>query len=118
MGNLVVGNMLGGAILPMVFHQDPRYFYKGTGSVWSRAGYALSTAVIARGDNGRWQPNYSGILGNFGAGAISNLYYPASSRQGASLTIGNGLLGIAADGVSNVLQEFVLRKLTKKAKSN
>ena len=118
MGNLVVGNMLGGAVLPIVFHQDPRYFYKGTGSFWSRAGYALSTAVIARGDSGRWEPNYSGILGNFGAGAISNLYYPASSRQGASLTIGNGLLGIASDGVSNVLQEFVLRKLTKKAKGN
>ena len=116
-GNLLVGNMLGGAVLPVVFHQDPRYFYKGTGSVWSRTGYALSTAVIARGDNGRWQPNYSGILGNLGAGAISNLYYPASSRQGASLTIGNGLLGIASDGVSNVLQEFVLRKLTKHASS-
>jgi len=117
MGNLVVGNMLGGALLPIVFHQDPRYFYKGTGSSWSRAGYALSTAVIIRGDNGRWQPSYSGILGNFGAGAISNLYYPASSRQGASLTIGNGLLGIASDGVSNLLQEFVLRKLTRHANS-
>jgi Carboxypeptidase regulatory-like domain len=117
-GNMLVGNMLGGAVLPVVFHQDPRYFYKGTGSVWSRTGYALSRAVIARGDNGRWQPNYSGILGNLGAGAISNLYYPASSRQGAGLTIGNGLLGIASDGASNVLQEFVLRKLTKHAKSN
>jgi len=117
-GNLVVGNMLGGALLPIVFHQDPRYFYKGTGTFWSRAGYALSTAVIIRGDNGHWQPSYSGILGNLGAGAISNLYYPASSRQGASLTIGNGLLGIASDGVNNLLQEFVLRKLTKHAKSN
>jgi hypothetical protein len=116
-GNLVVSNMLGGAVLPAVFHQDPRYFYKGTGGFWPRMGYALSTAVITRGDNGRWQPNYSGILGNLGAGAISNLYYPASSRQGASLTIGNGLLGVAAGGVNNVLQEFVLRKLTKNAPS-
>jgi hypothetical protein len=106
------GNILGGAVLPILFRQDPRYFYKGTGSFWSRAGYALSTAVIIRGDNGRWQPSYSGILGNFGAAGLSNLYYPASSRQGAGLTISNGLVGIGFNGASNLLQEFVLRKLT------
>lgn len=112
MATVTTGNILGGAVLPILFHQDPRYFYKGTGSVWSRAGYALSTAVIIRGDNGHWQPSYSGILGNFGAAGLSNLYYPASSRQGAGLTISNGLVGIAFSGASNLLQEFVLRKLT------
>ena len=76
------------------------------------ASVTLSTAVIIRGDNGRWQPSYSGILGNFGAAGLSNLYYPASSRQGAGLTISNGLAGIGFNGASNLLQEFVLRKLT------
>jgi hypothetical protein len=108
--NLAVGTTLGGAVFPILFHQDPRYFYKGTGSTRSRALYALSTAVIARGDNGKWQPAYASILGDLSAGAISNIYYPASDRQGASLTIGNGLLGIAFDGVGNLLQEFVFRK--------
>jgi hypothetical protein len=108
--NLAVGTTLGGAVLPILFHQDPRYFYKGTGSKRSRALYALSTAVIARGDNGKWQPAYAGILGDLGAGAISNIYYPASDRQGASLTLENGFLSIAFDGVGNLLQEFVFRK--------
>ena len=29
-------------IYPSLLHQDPRYFRRGTGSVWSRVGYAAS----------------------------------------------------------------------------
>jgi hypothetical protein len=72
----VSGNLLGKAVYPSIFHQDPRYFYKGKGSIGSRALYAMSAAVIAKGDDGRWKPNYSNVLGNFSAGAIANLYYP------------------------------------------
>jgi len=111
-GDFSIGAMLGGAVLPQVFHQDPRYFYKGTGTVRSRVLYALSTSVIARGDNGRWQPGYANVLGNFASGAISDLYYPAGSRNGGSLILENGLVGIASDGLGNLVQEFVLRKLT------
>jgi hypothetical protein len=111
---LASGTLLGGAILPVVFRQDPRYFYKGTGGVWKRFGYAMSTAVIAKGDNGKWQPAYASMLGDLGAGALSNLYYPAGSRNGALLTFANGGLSIAEDGVGNVVQEFLLKHLTPK----
>jgi hypothetical protein len=107
-----IGGMLGGAVLPTLFRQDPRYFYKGTGSTRSRIWYALSRSVIARGDNGKWQPAYAGILGDFGSGAISNLYYPASDRNGAGLTIENGFLDVASDGLGNLLQEFVLKRIS------
>lgn len=107
-----VGTAVGGAILPILLHQDPRYFYKGTGSVMSRAMYALSTAVICRGDNGRWQPSYSGIGGDVAAGAISNLYYPKGSRGKASITIRNGLISAGFDGVGNLVQEFVFKRVT------
>lgn len=109
-----VGTMLGGAILPILFRQDPRYFYKGTGSVRSRVLYALSTAVVARGDNGKWQPAYAGVLGDFGSGAISNLYYPASDRHGANLTLENGALSVGFDAFGNLMQEFILPKLTSR----
>ena len=109
-----VGTMLGGSILPALFHQDPRYFYLGRGTVVHRTLYALSTAVIARGDNGKWQPAYASVLGDLGAGAVSNLYYPASDRHGAALTFENGLLSVGLDGVGNVIQEFLLRHLTRK----
>lgn len=111
LANHVSGSLLGRAVYPSLFHQDPRYFYKGKGSFGSRALYAMSAAVIARGDDGRWKPNYSNVLGNFSAGAISNLYYPESNR-GASLVLFNGLADTAADAVSNLIREFVLRGIT------
>jgi hypothetical protein len=109
--------MIGGAILPSLLKQDPRYFYKGTGSTRSRILYALANAVICKGDNGHWQVDYSGILGALAAGGISNLYYPASSRNGAGLTFENTLIGIGGSGIGNLFQEFLIRKLTPHAQS-
>ncbi|HUX44346.1 MAG TPA: carboxypeptidase-like regulatory domain-containing protein [Terracidiphilus sp.] len=103
--------ILGNALLPAVFHQDPRYFYKGSGSLHSRFFYALAAALITRGDNGHWEPNYSHVLGSFAAGGISNLYYPSSSR-GVSLMAVNGAIGIASNAGENVLREFVLKRFT------
>jgi len=107
-----VSTFFGSAILPSLLKQDPRYFYKGTGSTRSRVLYALANAVICKGDNGRWQANYSNILGNLAAGGISNLYYSGQDRDGAWLTFENALIGIGATAATNVLQEFVMRKLT------
>jgi hypothetical protein len=116
LGNLVSGTFVSQAILPTLFHQDPRYFYKGTGSTSSRVRYALLSVFICRGDNGHRQPAFSTILGDMSAGAISNLYYAPSDRKGAGLTLTNGLLGIAGDAVNNVFQELFLKKLTRHAK--
>lgn len=110
--DFTIGTLVGGAIVPSLLHQDPRYFYKGHGSFTSRALYALSTAVICKGDNGKWQPNYSSVIGDITSGAISNIYYPASSRNGAALIIENGLLSAAEDGIGNLVQEFVFRHFT------
>jgi Carboxypeptidase regulatory-like domain len=111
-GDAFIGIMVGGAILPALFKQDPRYFYKGTGSTRSRILYALANAVICKGDNGHWQMDYSGILGGLAAGGISNLYYPASSRNGAWLTFENTFISIGGSGIANLFQEFLVRKLT------
>ena len=110
-----IGNFIGGAILPSVLKQDPRYFYKGTGSKRSRFMYAIATAVICKGDNGHWQPNYSSILGNLAAGGISNLYYPSNDRNGVGLTFESALIGIGTGAATNLLQEFLIRKLTPSA---
>jgi hypothetical protein len=105
------GRMLGSALLPSLFHQDPRYFYKGSGSIRSRALYAMGSAIICRGDNGRMQPNYSHFFGTMAAGALSNLYYPAASR-GVSLAFLNGLIETAGNAGNNLLREFLLKRLT------
>lgn len=115
--DVVTSTFIGGAILPSLFKQDPRYFYKGTGSVRSRVFYAIANSVICKGDNGHWQANYSAILGSLAAGGISNLYYPASDR-GAGLTFENTAIGIGATAAGNLLQEFVLRKLSTHVPNN
>jgi hypothetical protein len=114
----VTGTFLGGAVFPWLLKQDPRYFYKGTGTTRSRFYYAISRAVICKGDNKRWQPNYSSVLGDLAAGGISNLYYPANDRNGAGLTFANAALGLAGGAVSNVFQEFVVPKFMPKRKKD
>ena len=111
-GNGFTATFLSNAVFASLFKQDPRYFYKGTGSVRSRAGYAIANAVICKGDNGHWQPDYSGILGSLAAGGISNLYYPPADRNGAKITFENALFGIAGGAVSNLFEEFLLKKFT------
>lgn len=108
----VTGTFIGGAILPSLLKQDPRYFYKGTGSFSYRFAYAVANSVICKGDNGHWQVNYSGLLGSLAAGGISNLYYPSQDRNGLGLTFENTAIGIVSSAVTNLLQEFVIPKLT------
>ena len=107
-----IAGFLGGAVLPVLFHQDPRYYYQGTGTVASRAGHAISSVVVAHGDNGKLQFNYSNVIGSFASAGISNLYYPASDRHGAGLTLGNAATGLGFGAFAAIMQEFVVRKLT------
>jgi len=109
----VAGTFIGAAILPALLKQDPRYFYKGTGSKRSRALNALAQAVICKGDNGHWQANYSGLIGGLAASGISNIYYAPKDRDGAGFTFENTLIGIGTTAVTNLLQEFLIRKLTQ-----
>jgi len=117
-GDTLTGTFVGAAILPSLLKQDPRYFYKGSGSKGARVLYAIANSVICKGDNRRWQANYSNILGSLAAGGISNLYYPAADRNGAGLTFENAAIGIGGTAVANLFQEFVLRKLTPKVPNN
>jgi hypothetical protein len=106
--------MLTSAVYASMFHQDPRYFYKGTGSISSRTLYAISGAVITRDDSGRWRPNYSRMMGAFTASALSNLYYP-SNKRGLSLTLTNGAIALAGHAGTNVVREFLLKGITTHA---
>jgi len=106
--------LIGGAILPSLLRQDPRYFYQGTGSTRSRLGHALASPFVCRGDNGRWQPNYSSLGGDLAASALMTTYYPQSNR-GAGMVIGQFAVSTAERELSGVVQEFVLRRLTPHA---
>ncbi|HEX4165453.1 MAG TPA: carboxypeptidase-like regulatory domain-containing protein [Bryobacteraceae bacterium] len=108
----LAGRMLGSAIFPVILHQDPRYFYQGSGSTRSRILYALKSTFVCRGDNGRLEPNYSRVLGSFAAAGLSNVYRASADRQ-AGLTFRNGLIILGGAAAENLLREFLSRKLTR-----
>ena len=104
--------LIGAALLPSLLHQDPRYFYKGHGTVTKRALYAISTVVICKGDNGKWQPNYSNVGGNLAAGLLSTTYYPHSEQHSVQITVVNTLIGTSTGAIGTLFQEFMLKHLT------
>jgi hypothetical protein len=100
--------MLEGAIFPSLLHQDPRYFYKGTGTKKARVAHVLSTLIVTKGDNGKWQPDYSGLGGNLVSAAISNAYYPRANRGVGLVFQGFGTV-MAQHFAIRMLDEFVFR---------
>ena len=112
------GAMIGNALFPAMFHQDPRYFRRGKGKFWNRFLYAASSTVRCKGDNGNWQWNYSNVAGNLVAGAISNAYYPSTDR-GLGLTFERAATVTAEGAIGAELLEFwpdIQRKFFKKHK--
>lgn len=103
--------MIGGAILPSLLHQDPRYFYQGTGTTRSRLRHAVLAPFICKGDNGKSQPNFSTVGGDLASAALANLYYPPANR-GAEFVFSTFAVGTAERILSTVAQEFILNKYT------
>lgn len=108
-------NLFGNAILPSLLHQDPRYFYQGTGTKWSRARHAMLAPIVCKGDNGRSQPNYSTWGGALISSAISNAYYPDANRGAGRVFVKFGV-GMALHVGSSLAQEFILDKFTSRGK--
>ncbi len=111
-GDRLSSTFLGAALLPSLLHQDPRYFYRGHGRVAVRALYAISTVAVCKGDNGKWQPNYSNVGGNVAAALLSSLYYPQSDRHDVQVTVDDTLLGVAEGAIGTLFQEFLLHRFT------
>jgi hypothetical protein len=116
-GDVLFTDLFSHAVYPSLFHQDPRYYYQGSGSIKSRVLHAASFAIIARNDRGQSVPNYSYLAGAMTAGAISNLYYPHADR-GANLVFTNAAIGIAGRAGGTILREFLLKRITTNVPAN
>jgi hypothetical protein len=106
------GDFLTHYVFASLFHEDPRYFYQGSGTTRSRMVHALSSAFVARSDSGKPMPNYAYIFGNISAASLSNTYYPTASR-GTGLLLTNLAVGLAGRAAKNLIQEFAGKRLTK-----
>jgi hypothetical protein len=114
-GDFMIGNMMTEGVFPSLLHQDPRYFRRGSGSTWSRLGYAMSQIFITHGDNRKTQFNFSELCGNATAVAISNAYNP--DNRTASDAVGKLGIQLGIDMAGNIIKEFgpdLHRKFEKK----
>jgi hypothetical protein len=111
----VTGSLISNAILPSLLHQDPRYFYQGSGTKKSRALHAMLAAFVCKGDNGTLQPNYSQWGGSLIGYSISTAYYPSSDRTAGHVFQTFGIdMGLHVAG--SLAQEFILGKFTSRGK--
>jgi len=99
-----IGNIMTEGLFPTLLHEDPRYFRRGTGTKWSRAAYAATRVLVTRTDAGNLRFNYSEVLGNATAVAISNSYHPDDRTVGDNVLKLGEQIGI--DAASQVLKEF------------
>ena len=109
--DVVASTFLSGAVFPALMKQDPRYFYQGTGSTKSRILHAVGNSVTCKGDNGRWQVNYSNIAGIFGGAALASTVYPTNNT--GTFILSSGFIRMGESSLAGVVQEFVLRRFTK-----
>jgi len=103
-GDLVIGDYMTEAVFPTLLHQDPRYFRRGTGRGWSRMAYAMGQIFWTHRDSGATQFNYSEIVGNSTAVAISNAYYRDNRTAGNAVAKLGMQIGV--DMFGNILKEF------------
>jgi len=118
-GDFVIGNYMTEGLFPAILHQDPRYFRRGTGSGWSRLGYAMGQIIRTHNDSGATQFNYSEIVGNSVAVAISNSYYVDNRNVRDNVSQLGVQIGV--DMAANILKEFwpdLDRKLRHKQKND
>src|SRR6202030_1260195 len=108
------------AILPSVFHQDPRFYQLGKGGFWHRTFYAMSRIVVTRSDSGSSQFNVSEVFGSAIAASISTYSYHPHADKTLSNTASVWGSQIAYDTATIVLKEFwpdIRRKITHKHNS-
>jgi hypothetical protein len=93
------------AIVPALTHEDPRYYTRGHGRFFRRAGYALSRVVLTKTDSGGTSVNLSEIVGNGMEAGLANLYYPPQERSLHNTAV-NWASQLEAASLNNLFREF------------
>jgi hypothetical protein len=69
-------NFMVAGLMPVIFHQDNRFYTLGHGRVGKRAFYAATRVLVTRTDSGNRAFNASEIIGTGAAAGVSTTYYP------------------------------------------
>jgi hypothetical protein len=86
-------------------HEDTRYFRSKRKSIKGRVGDAFLHTVWRHDDSGGMMPAYSEFLGDYGAAAVSRMWWPQRFHTGSAIFIA-GSDTLLIDAGINVLHEF------------
>lgn len=104
--------------LASALHEDNRYFNSGKKGVWSRTGYALSSGILARADDGSRHVSVSQLGGVAASAFVSRSWQPPSQSSAGNGAVSFGITMASNMGFS-VLKEFLPdlgRMITRKQK--
>ncbi|HTS10739.1 MAG TPA: hypothetical protein VMH00_01350 [Candidatus Limnocylindrales bacterium] len=99
------GNYLVIFAFPSVFHQDERFYAKGSGNFFKRGIYAASRILITPDYHGHNSFNASELLGRAVAQGISISYYPSHDRTLGALST-KYAYALGRDALTNTFREF------------
>jgi hypothetical protein len=100
------GQFFGAFAIPVIAHQDPRYFRMPHAPIAKRIVYSISRTVISRSDTGKSIPNYATLFTYPISAELDNFYVPGIHHDAAS-TITRIATGYGLDPVNNLLTEFL-----------
>ena len=86
-------------------HEDTRFFRSKRKSYKGRIGDAVLQTVWRHDDSGGMMPAYSEFLGDYGAAAVSRLWWPQRFHTGSAIFVA-GSNTLLIDAGINVLHEF------------
>jgi hypothetical protein len=100
-----ISRELSDSLLPIAFHEDPRYYRMAYGSYTARTEHAIRRVFLSQRDSGAKTFNFSDVLGRGMGAALTQTYYPqASIRPGVVFKTWG--LSLAALGGGNLFEEF------------
>lgn len=104
--DIATQNFYGDFVVASILREDPRYFRMGAGhGFWTRAGYAVSRALVIRSDSGGNTFNFDNVIGSGASTLTSNFYYPPASSTGRGMLMHWGI-DVADNGFVNLAPEF------------
>jgi hypothetical protein len=102
----IQGEFTGTFLLPVIFHEDPRYHRMPGRPVLRRVEHALIHTIVTQHDDGSLMLNYATLINYPLSAEISNLYVPGLPTNAPS-TAKRVALGYATDPVGPLVAEFL-----------
>jgi len=103
--------------LSSAFHEDNRYFSSGRQGFWSRTGYALSSGILARHDDGTRQISISQIGGVAAGAFLARTWLPSSQHSAGDAAVSFGItmgsnigMGVVKEFLPDLVRPFMRKR--------